>query len=499
MPTYSKITVEFLVDYDIDYSLSIKSLLSGVQTTQTWEWVATRSAGFEVTKGTATGNAGETTATNFDAAFLLDNATGYSTTRTVNSLEIFSETLGQDFIGFKTSNGTNALQEGVDYNVTFENYTAPFDLISVKSILARSPHYVNTPFFFETTTKATINLYLWNGDVDTLPSEPSYTLTKIRPTIDYTEFNTDLSNIIKSALDSQLELTLTTAAGNVVNAGDLEFKWASYIASYTDPVENVTNVEGTFGSCAGYGYFRDGINPSLLTLAGKNGRYLTSLENRNVSNNGILILPFLNDGFYSQFRAVTAGTGGVGVLENLVTSDDSSDYIKYFMVDLSIADAGDRIVCDFIHIGGTDRLIYTVIENCEQEAKTIVFKNRFGFYDTVTMFAKTVETLKIDKSKFVNNYVENGTYDIEKHQIKDINIVANESFTVASGFIKESENVLIKEMLLSDTVYLWDKVNKNLNPIRTKTSSLTYKNRLNDNKVQYTVEFDYAYNTINNI
>jgi len=54
-------------------------------------------------------------------------------------------------------------------------------------------------------------------------------------------------------------------------------------------------------------------------------------------------------------------------------------------------------------------------------------------------------------------------------------------------------------LLLSDTVYLWDSVDKNLNPIRVKTSNITYKNRLNDQKVQYTIDFDFAYNTINNI
>lgn len=498
MPTYSKLTIEFLVDYEIDYSLRIKTLLNDVQSFQEWEWVATRSASFEVTKGTATGNAGETTATNFDTAFLLDNASGFSTTRTENTLEIFSETLGQDFIGFKTSDGSNALEEGVDYNVTFENYVAPINLISLESILSRSPHYVNTPFFFETTTKATIDLYLWNGDINTPPSEPTYTLTKIRPTIDYSEFNTNLSQIIKSSLDSQLELTLTTPTGNIVNAGDLEFKWAQYIASYTDPVENVTNVEGTFGSCTGYGYFRDGVNPSLLTLDGKAGRYLTSLEDRKVSRNGVVIIPFLNDGFYTQARLLSLN-GNLNVTENLVSSNDSSDYVKYAMADLSVCDDGEEVRLILVHGAGSDTLTYKVIEECEQTPKTIVFKNRFGFYDTVTMFAKTVEKLNVSKSEFVNNYIENATYSIEKHQIKDINIVGNESFTVSSGFIKESVNTLIKEMLLSDTVYLWDSVNKNLNPIRVKTSNLTYKNRLNDQKVQYTVEFDYAYNTINNI
>ena len=498
MAEYSRITIEFLIDFDIDYSCTIRTLLSGTFTNQQWEWVATRSAGFEVTKGTPTGTAGETTATNFKAAFDLDNPSGYVTALDSKTIQIDSETLGQDFVGFKASDGSFSLIEGSDYNVTFENYVEPVNLLSLENIMSRSPHYVNTPFYFDTTTSATIDLYLWNGDIDTPPAEPSYTLTKIRPTIDYVEFNTNLSNIIESDLDAELQLPTLSASGNIENANDTEFKWAKYIASFTDPVESVTTVTGLYGSCTGYGEFRDGVNPSLFTLQGKSGRYLTSLTNRNVAKGGLVLLAFVNDGFYSQARAVSTD-GQISILENLTTTDLSTDYIKYFMLDISSVLAGERVICDLVYSLGTDRLIYNVIDECEHDAKTIIFKNRFGFYDTITMFAKTVEKIDVKKSEFVNNYVQNGTYSIEKHQIKDINIVGNQSFTVASGFIKESENVLVKELLLSDTVYLWDKQRKNLNPIRLKTSSVTYKNRINDQKVQYVLEFDYAYNTINNI
>lgn len=498
MAEYSRITIEFLIDFDIDYSCSIRTLLSGTFTNQQWEWVATRSAGFEVTKGTPTGTAGETTATNFKAAFDLDNPSGYVTALDSNTIQIDSETLGQDFVGFKASDGSSSLIQGTDYNVTFENYVEPIDLISLENILSRSPHYVSTPFYFDTTTSSTIDLYLWNGDIDTPPAEPSYTLTKIRPTIDYVEFNTNLSNIIESDLDSELQLPTLSASGNIENANDTEFKWAKYIASFTDPVESVTTVTGLYGSCTGYGYFRDGVNPSLLTLANKAGRYLTSLKDRKVSRNGFVIIPFLNDGFYTQARLLSLN-GNLDVIENLVSSNDSSDYVKYAMADLSVCDDGEEVRLILVHGAGSDTLTYKVIDECEHDAKTIIFKNRFGFYDTITMFAKTVEKIDVKKSEFVNNYVQNGTYSIEKHQIKDINIVANQSFTVSSGFIKESENVLVKELLLSDMVYLWDQQRKNLNPIRLKTSSVTYKNRINDQKVQYVLEFDYAYNTINNI
>ena len=497
---YSRITITFLIDLPQSSTLRLTTSLGGNNTNHDWVFVATRSAAFEITTGTPTANAGETSAINFDAAYTIDLPIASTTTRTVNALEIVTQTEGLDFIGFQAAKGNTPYVQGIHYLIAFNNYVEPIDLIDIDNILVRSPHYVNTPFNFDTTTSATIDVFIWNGDYTVVPATPSITLTKIRPTIDYSEFNTNISDLIKSSLDSQLELPVIASTGNIENANDNEFKWVKYVASYTDPYQTIANVQGVFGSGNGYGYFRTGVNPSLFTL--QESRYLTSLINRNVAEDGLILLPFVNDDFYSNISAISIGGGNISINQTLTSTDESTDYIKYVMIDVSDALPDDRVRINFTLTSSPlikNTIIYNIIKQCEQQPKTIVFRNRFGYFDTVTMFAKTVEKLTVKKSKFVNNYVQNGTYDIEKHQIKDINIIGNESFSVASGFIRESENVLIKELLLSDTVYLWDSVDKNLNPIRVKTSNITYKNRLNDQKVQYTIDFDFAYNTINNI
>jgi|SRR6056297_459593 len=497
MAEYSRITIEFLIDFELDYSCSIRTLQGGTFTLQGWDWVATRSNPFEVTVGTPTGTAGETTATNFKAAFDLDNPSGYVTATDSNIIQIDSETLGQDFVGFKASDGSSSLVNGTDYIVTFENYVAPIELITLQSILTRSPHYVTTPFYFDTTTSATIDVKIWNGDINTPPTDPTVSLTKIRPTVDYSEFNTNISELVKSRLDSQLELTLTSDV-NLVSPNNNEFKWVDYVASYVDPVEEVTTVTGTFGAANGYGYFEQGINPALIS--GKTTRYLTSVDNRRIGKNGLIIFPFLNDGYYSQIRALSLPNTEIGLLVNLTTSNDSSNYVQYMMIDVN--NLTDDTLIDFdlvINGGGLHRVTYNIIEECEQTPKTVVFKNKFGFFDVVGMFGKVVDKTNIKKSEFINNYVSDGSYDITKHQIKDINVIGNDSFTLSSGFIRENQNTLLKELILSDTVYLWDDINKRLTPVRVTTSTLQYKTRLNDQKVEYNIDFDYAFNTINNI
>jgi len=495
MAEYSSVSITFLIDYDIDFTSSISTSLSGgTPSIQLWTWKILRTLPFEVTKGTPTGTTGERTAINYKAAFDLDNPTGYITSIVSNTVTIISETLGENFIGVKGNAADGSLLRDIGFIATFDNYEVPFDYSIVSTMLSRSPHYVNTPFYFDTTTSATIALKIYNGDFESPPSEASETITKIRPTIDYAEFNTNLSNIVNARLDSKLELDLTNDF-NLVNANDNEFKWVTYEASYTDAQEQVAPVVGYFGASAGYGYYLQGINPQFEQ------KHLTSVLTRNVAKDGVIIFPFVNDGSYTNYYVQSFPSNVIDDNEALTPTTLSRDYIKYIMVDVAEMGTDNRFLIKLENSETSDKveIFYNVIDECVNTPKTIIFKNKFGFYDTVTMFAKSVDTMTVTKDKFINNYVSQGAYDTQRHQIKDINVFANDSFKVNSGFIRESENVLYKELLLSDTVYLWDSINKDIIPIRVKTSNLTYKNRLNDKKVQYDIEFDYAFNTINNV
>jgi hypothetical protein len=59
---------------------------------------------------------------------------------------------------------------------------------------------------------------------------------------------------------------------------------------------------------------------------------------------------------------------------------------------------------------------------------------------------------------------------------------------------------VIKQLLLSEQVFLTKLTDRELVlPIIPKTSNVTYKTTLNDRLVQYTIEFDYAFDKINTI
>tara|TARA_B110000285_G_scaffold182575_1_gene206395 strand:+ start:54 stop:389 length:336 start_codon:yes stop_codon:yes gene_type:complete len=100
-----------------------------------------------------------------------------------------------------------------------------------------------------------------------------------------------------------------------------------------------------------------------------------------------------------------------------------------------------------------------------------------------------------------NTLKSNNTYSINEHNKRDFNITANSSVNLSSGFLNESTNEKFKQLLLSEKVWITRtfKNDELVLPINIKTSSISYKTSLNDNLVEYSIEFIDSYNAINNI
>lgn len=491
MPTFSEIEITFIEDFELNYNATLSTKITNSEAvTQIWTWVSSRSSAFQVTKGTPTGTPGERTAINFKAAFDLDNATGYVTTILSNVVTIASETATQTFIGFRATTGTVYLTNGIQFSVLFDNYIAPSTVTSLNSVLVRSPHYVFTPFYFSTTTKMDLAIKVFSGDFGTPPATSTFDLTKIRPTTDYTQFNTNISDLISSKLTNDITIDLS-AVSQVVPCGSTEYLWVNYTASYTDPFEVVAPVVGLFGTSSGYGEYSQGVNPTL-----PNG-FLSPCVRRKILRDGIIILPFKNNEYYSQV-VITAGSDHTNTI-TLTASDLSTDFVQYVQINMATLTTAKTVTVEFTKTaGGTETVTYDIIDECVNIPKTILYINRYGFYDTLVMFGKNAESLSVKRETFVNNYVSNGAYSIEKHQIKNIDTIGNKSIKCFSGYIREVENELYEDLLLSEKVY-FHAGSETVTPINVKSQNFPFKTRINDTQVIYEIDFNYAFNHIQNV
>ena len=520
MAEFSKVTIEFLVNFQFDFEVTLSTTFNGQLTSNTWEWVTTRSAPYQVTTGLPTGILGERTAINFASAFNLDSdnliasfetrvlADGgtfedntclvgllgedpYIVNQTTNTVEIISKTEGLDFVGF-TGLGIfgSLLRQGVHYNVTFENYVAPPDLTTIDFALVKSPHYINIPFLFDTTTSASVDVFVWDGDVLDVPTNPTYSLTIPRPTIDFAEFNIDIADLVKEQLEPKPTIQ-TFVPSSKVDSTSESVKWIKYVASYTDETESIADINGLFIATDGYGYYNEGANPTK-----PDDNILTNGRNRLISNNGVALLPFVNNGEIERIEIESKPNGDLNRRFDMVTLNFTKQIIQYIQLNLALSSSQDTDISVTTYpIKNTVK--YKVIDECRYTPIQVFFKNKYGVFDALNLFKKQSHSTSTKHDTFVNNYITAGNYDTTRHQYQKLNVTAKDKIKTNSGYILEAENEIYKELLQSETVYFYE--NEKLIPVNLTNSSLDFKTQLDDKLFNYSLDFEYAYNVIQNV
>tara|TARA_R100000742_G_C4278574_1_gene101602 strand:+ start:2331 stop:3887 length:1557 start_codon:yes stop_codon:yes gene_type:complete len=143
------------------------------------------------------------------------------------------------------------------------------------------------------------------------------------------------------------------------------------------------------------------------------------------------------------------------------------------------------------------------VEECKFSPQNIIFYNKYGALQNIWYFKKSFTSINIKSEMFKNNILdlENSgstpSYALSKHQEKKFMANGKESITINTGFYPESYNEIIKQKMLAEQVWVDD--TSTVLPINLKSNSLRFKKSVNDKLINYSVQFDYAFNKINNI
>jgi len=144
------------------------------------------------------------------------------------------------------------------------------------------------------------------------------------------------------------------------------------------------------------------------------------------------------------------------------------------------------------------------------DGRMITFINKFGVIQDLWFFLKRVKSINRKNESFQSNTLTNATatsapsYSQTNAPKKLFNTQAKQTHTLSSGYYPESANLFFEQLLLSE--YVWytrpedTQPNQEQNiPVTVKTSSMTYKTSLNDKLIEYTIEFEDAFDYINNV
>jgi hypothetical protein len=234
-----------------------------------------------------------------------------------------------------------------------------------------------------------------------------------------------------------------------------------------------------------YGEFSEGTNPTLPINA-----YLIS-NNPTTSNDSVDIY------YPKSIPGVSSFTGKVP-LTTLSGGGNVSITVQIFSQNSTT-------------IGGSYPSTISRIECTKYgSGRKIIFINKFGVQQDLWFFLKETKTLGRKNEGFKSNTLTYpttntpATYSISDAPNTIFNTTAKQTCTLSSGYYPEQANQFFEQLLLSEYVWLErpQKTNPSSDeviPVKVKTSSMAFKTSVNDRLIEYTIDFEEAFDYINNI
>jgi hypothetical protein len=320
-----------------------------------------------------------------------------------------------------------------------------------------------------------LQLYVYSG------VENSYSSTDLKYTINKNIISgqqniiVEIAELVRDYLDITFDGTYTSSA-----------KWVSAVVTYFDTdgeSYDYSNPEVfNFVAVDGYGYFEDEINPELSRHA------LISANNIYLPEGTAGTLPIFAEGV-GKVRIDSTDT-------EITDNGNSNQKIQYITIPadsstIRVYDTDDTTVLKTI----------TVNNICEPKFTPykVVFQNKLGALQDLWFFKKTTESFNVTDETFKRNIINTSSvsYALNDTQNQRYNVNGKTRLSLNTGFIKEDMNQTIEELFLTENA--WIDFEGNVLPIIPVSKSMTFKTSLNDRLTDYTIDFEFGFDKINNI
>jgi len=166
------------------------------------------------------------------------------------------------------------------------------------------------------------------------------------------------------------------------------------------------------------------------------------------------------------------------------------EMVQNLWVDVSEATTDEYI--EIVFNGVTTTLLIT--DECRYTPIDICFQNKEGALQFLTFFKAKTPSLSTSKEEFESN---RGQPSDGNHQFVKFNVQGRGKFTVSSGFVDEAMNETFTQLMLTERAWAYE--DEVFTPLNVGTATIQYKTRQKDRLINYEIEFDNAFNEINNV
>ena len=365
---------------------------------------------------------------------------------------------------------------------------------------------VRSPFIIEvnepTQIGSKIELFIWRYG-DTEPTVAAYTLSKPIPTTNQRLTSYNVSNFVKEYIDN-IKATYVPFYGELEQNNEwVKFQVKRYklvgttytlldtndyigvngFTDYTNGNQEPSEVKLLLLSNPNINnyYYKQTAYPNTLT------QYFNLLVDKPTNTTTINVKYERIDGVvYEYTNNLAVGFSGIfNIAQPITPVKADGNLVNGCKVTITYTPAtGSAIILPSF---------YTYpIEECKYTPVLCDFINRYGGWQTITFFKAQTNAINVKGSEY-NLLPDAIDYNIYKGQSKVFNINGTQTVKLNTGWVDENYNELITDLLLSETVLLDNK------PVKVKTQSHTYKTQLKDKMINFEIDFEYAYNLINDV
>jgi hypothetical protein len=364
----------------------------------------------------------------------------------------------------------------------------------MKIINARTPYFVTVDELNQVGSK--IEIFIWNEpntapdtSPNIIPSTANYSLSKKIASFTQRANTYNISSFIQEYID------------NIVSTNTTDLNYANvYINVYKEVSAgsySLTRVEEYVG-VNGFNTYLDGANKintnEIITLLSNNLKV--------VNYNRLDSIPFVNV-FIDSVLGDTLELNytdkrGRNLTNTILISDTDAARKELLKIPLSTSsikyDEQNRLEIKYVRDAETFSFNYTVVAICENKYTPVVcsFINRFGGWEFLTFFKAQTNTIDVSSTSFDLN-PSSINYDVFKGKTKNFNTNGNQTLKLNTGWIDEIHNETIQDLMLSETILLDNK------PVSLATKQTILKTDLNDKNINYTLDFSYNFDLINNV
>ena len=358
--------------------------------------------------------------------------------------------------------------------------------------LARSPHIIEIAETGQEGSK--VELFL-GADIGT--SNPTYTLSKLIPASNKIETYYNISPYIREYFNFTHWQSGTGLTYDIDTSTDFEVdyelkKYKLVGGTYT---QVGTTITGSFVD--GFGYYEDGYNPSAPSVLLDEGTYYYNYDSTIPTSQ--------NNGTWGSFD-IQISVGDVVRYTDLVTGS-SFDFtattagLKSFArIYLTYVANGNKV--EWLPGGSVVRWTAYFKPQCEPKYQpvTIDFVNRYGSWSRIFFQKAKTRTIEVKKNEYKLNPDSLPFTPEDTRQKAQFNINGSETIKLNTGWVNDNYGEYLQQMFLSEYVSICDyENNQDYASVKVKPSSLKKQVGLNDGMMNYTLEFEFAYDMINTV